>query len=803
MKKNTFSKALKHLKTLELDEKIKNLNEGPTNNITSFYSLNPPGFRQGPLDPEKVFYPDAEGNWPDGVPGTAGEFSYTRPAGYWDNVGQSEIHTLTTVDFTTLPGGGHPNYLNTEQYIRSSDGYVLAALPPNSRDFILGPLIDSFIPNHYHDAYTRIGYIQKDTKSFVLLGRIPGQWFSNANKNTSGTPWPNIPVWDGTSTGFISYNDDFKLEHAQWFREQMIAGRYTENVPYYAAGGVGQSYRTFTDSDGNVYNSVFFAGFVPDDGKRGGPNDRIGDRQGASRSGGPEDAGFPWANLKVPLGLLNSIVNPNMNKMLARLVMKLGDKGMELINMAINDGSISKVIEFGSKIVGYETAGKFLNKYNQFLNDPSGEGSSSENPIDLTSEVSIDDLNLLDKFINNNREIQKERQNLLDGKYSDRIIQIPNNPPTSEQDLRKEILKGKIEAQVRKAIEKSPGLDNSLHNNVQVDIDQSLESGTTVLTKQYVFRPGGSVAEAENNIVGKILTAVGVDLDTIGSGGPKEFWGGLVASSIGLTNSEQHGGVYKSPGMYYKIVIPNGGGIKESREVLTESRKRILREIKNPYELPEIPQPKKLKKYKPNFAGKYSPQNTPDATASQQSDSIVKAKNAAGQTWRTQDKHWSRYQSQERMNIIFDHVGHGKIYWDEIVAHNQGKKGWRDRDIQEKLNMHQALLGERKIMEEHGIYEQETLNAPNDPLIKRIKNKLATEIDYPNKPSASGFPDDMPPQMVNGFHPEYGKRANYYNSLDTQSADSMPDTGDEEIDAKVRAQKTKVQRIREIRNKKK
>lgn len=56
---------------------------------------------------------------------------------------------------------------------------------------------------------------------------------------------------------------------------------------------------------------------------------------------------------------------------------------------------------------------------------------------------------------------------------------------------------------------------------------------------------------------------------------------------------------------------------------------------------------------------------------------------------------------------------------------------------------------------------------------------------YPNQPSSNGFPDNPPPKMVNGYHPEYGKKSNMYNTLDKVSADSMPKTGDPEIDKKV------------------
>lgn len=230
-------------------------------------------------------------------------------------------------------------------------------------------------------------------------------------------------------------------------------------------------------------------------------------------------------------------------------------------------------------------------------------------------------------------------------------------------------------------------------------------------------------------------------------------------------------------------------------ELISESHRRILREIKQPVKIEE-PQIQKLKKYKPNFAGRYTAQNTPDVTASPESDAMVKAKNAAGQTWRTKDKHWSRYESTERMNIVFDNVGHGSQYWDQIVDKNQLKKVVRDREVQEHLNIiahEKAMLREDPLYESPfraALQEQETLQADKDPLFKKVKGRLKTVIDYKDKPSKLGYPDAPPPEMVNGFHPEYGQKADYYNALDSHSAEAMPATGNPEIDAKVRRAKT-------------
>ena len=155
------------------------------------------------------------------------------------------------------------------------------------------------------------------------------------------------------------------------------------------------------------------------------------------------------------------------------------------------------------------------------------------------------------------------------------------------------------------------------------------------------------------------------------------------------------------------------------------------------------------------------------------------------------------------MNVIYDNVGHGSQYFDMIVNENQGKKGWRNREVQEQLN----LIAHEKAMRQmdsnyespfdNEIVEQETMQYDNDPLFKKVANRLKREIDYPNKPSKAGYPDTPPPsedQLVNGQHPEHGQRHPYYTKLDPHSADAMPPTDNPKIDAEV----SKAKRLKKI-----
>ena len=70
---------------------------------------------------------------------------------------------------------------------------------------------------------------------------------------------------------------------------------------------------------------------------------------------------------------------------------------------------------------------------------------------------------------------------------------------------------------------------------------------------------------------------------------------------------------------------------------------------------------------------------------------------------------------------------------------------------------------------------------------KTVKTlKSVNQALYPGQPSPNGFPDqDLPKQLPNGFHQDYGQKDNMYNTLDKTSAMSMPPTGNPKIDKKV------------------
>ena len=74
-----------------------------------------------------------------------------------------------------------------------------------------------------------------------------------------------------------------------------------------------------------------------------------------------------------------------------------------------------------------------------------------------------------------------------------------------------------------------------------------------------------------------------------------------------------------------------------------------------------------------------------------------------------------------------------------------------------------------------------------------LYEKLKAKGFFNPKDIKPTFPENDPPEIdkKTGMHPNYGKQAKRYNKLDPISANSMPPTGDPEIDAVVDKQRTK------------
>lgn len=256
-------------------------------------------------------------------------------------------------------------------------------------------------------------------------------------------------------------------------------------------------------------------------------------------------------------------------------------------------------------------------------------------------------------------------------------------------------------------------------------------------------------------------------------------------------------------------------GMPESYN-LTENRRRILREIKKPYVLPE--QPKVKYKIKPRASKTINPD-------------LMKKAEVPSSFKKAEDKMWGKYEkdknsrmSQERKNEVLDHLGGSDHAWEYMTETSREKNnkimyGNFDNKRELKVVRKEELKGDYlvfildetnkkksilqselsiQIANEYNkeffqkyFQEQETMQAEKDPLFKRVSKRLKKEIDYSDKPAKNGYPNDPPSEIVNGWHSEYGKDKGYYNKLDPESAKAMPLTGNPEIDKKVRVARKK------------
>ena len=877
VRKNRFTKALKHLKSTELDEKIQSLKEAPTNKTTGVYSLGATNVDLGPYKPPKIFLPDKDGNFPAGIPGSTGDPFYERPAGFWsggrdwDNVAKSDYSHGRLV-----AGGDNTSTVG----LISDSGGVQTRLPPNSRHFILGPLVDGYVYNHGYDNYTNIGYLQKDTRQFVLLGRIYGQWKSGVINNTDN-------VWDGTS--FIAYNPEFTLEMAQWIKTEIDANRFYKDVPYHYSGGVPQQQPNWLEAlFGGMFGGLGFGG-----GGNGGSAADATPGAGGFGSGGQPDIG-QQRDPDSEDNHGNSGDNNLWGNLLDDLKDRFGDITDDLKDRL--DAAWEGLTDFGGQIPppAYELSFNIANSIlqnkpiNQDINSvPHNDVVNLLNNLDPTSiSTSNQQVNYSDDnfYVDDSGQVHAHTPETF-AEYGNQTGPASSNFPTNWWSALsagagyENPIASWGQAQTQFVIPDDGSepyflyTDHAYHNTQSASSTEISNAATNFLSNVvhaasdliYGTTPDspntGAMSGYPPNIAGDVVTNIKIPYsqlppnyqDQIQSQGynpsisaspnspdpvkpgdvptapsspylpgksPYNVAGGSNRGSNrgkdydvntgelkGITTDSDFGkrmrdAVYgtgniqaKKSNVKKKNKVLSADYKRLENELLSEDKLRILKEIKKPVVLIEAsPKMTKLKGYRPNFKGKFTPQNTPNVTACKKSDELALGANARGQKWREEDKYWKGYETTERMNVIHDRMGHSSMAWDAIIDEARNKNGWKNREIQEQLNKYYALKAERElgyIQEEEDPNQDEIDKYMNDPLVKRVRKRLLTQIDYPDKPSKKGYPDQPPKPQMGGWHSEYGKRKDYYKKLDPVSALAMPTQGDPEIDAEVKKQKKK------------
>ena len=869
MKRNKFSKALKHLKSKKIDEKIKSLEEAaPTNNMSGVYQVTPStgdAFRMGELDPAKKFYPKADGTWPAGIPADPSDREYVRGAGYHTGKGaipDSQNNTPRDLSLAYMNANGN----DTTTMIRASDGAVYADLPEGTRSFILGPLVTSYNQNHTYDDFTNLGYIQKDTRQFVLLAQIQG--FLDGTKRLDGA----ARTWDGTASQFVSYNSNFTIDHALWMRDRYNEGNFTANVPFNLAGGVPAD--RHPDDASKAGGDVLGTDGGPagsdsdDDGKNQDPADENDieslelwgieyDKQnpkpkrsdfGPGRDGRAEyeKAKRDWEKSKdeardkefPDLAKDKENLIDDMKDAITDFANDIKDKAGDFIN-DLKDAGIDPTDPLGIRDLIDSLTDKIpALDYSKDIADSIRDNEPKYTPQEDIPKEDID------KYINdldtNSVKINtKEEPYADDNIITDKDGNVrPRSPwptyPNGEEVRGEDLKKPPYNEQMKKWAK-----DNTEHpNNTKQPNKTDMPKWTLGLPNplaaagqsqnQVVFPEDGGEPyfKFEDHAYHNVESTDEGEVPDLGKKGLSWLIHKMANAKHNRNdNSENTGPMEGYPknirGDSIKVIkIPlkdmpkdfqnwanSNNPNNKNESYIMDSRKRILREVRQPLrEIQELPKTTKLKGYRPNFKGRFSPQNTPDVTASKQSDDIVSGKNASRQVWTAKDKFWKGYETTERMNIIYDNLGFGSQYFDRIVDENVRLKGEKSREVQEHLNM---LAHQKAMREVYGIKEFENFidesetydNKINDPLFTKVAKRMKKEIDYPKKPAAKGYPD-KPPAKIDpntGMHPKYGKRYKY-DKLDPHSAESMPMQGDQEIDANIQKATDSKKKARKLKN---
>ena len=898
-RRNTFSRALRQLKSEEIDKKIQLTETLPTNNTMGVFISMPPGAVVSTTTVSRETWGEADLDF--------------------DVDGESD-GTDTTGLFET-------------------DGTPKAAMPPGDTSYILGPMSAMYY-SWWSGGTTTIGYIRQADRKMVNLGTVSGK----------------LHEWDGAS--FSSYGQ-LTLEQAQWFKDvkkKDNAGN-NPNAANYRAFYPGPPSNT-PDANGRYLCTITGAPkdktvtqnvevpHSPTEKGTWNPGDAFSGildrlfksadlRRNLAKRG--IDAGEWWnsqfegnqiaaTGAKLTWGIMDNILYGNSNYLLKGVskgynfspnFYGAGPKNSSILN-ALPKYKGQKLVDWADDILSTKNfkpnfvkniVGK--NYYGQWFTDPTmvdvATGYAKDGTISLVPRTQgkwgwknwfssntsrslagqpetfqrADDLvnalkggkGRLDLPVDNARTQKLLRRYATKVATNSKTLKVfARGIPIlgasiSAVDAISRFSRGDWQGGALSILSMTPGPAGWAALGAQVAVDTgAVEKGVEFMyNRQTGFNPETGMfepktmkgsrsrfreaVEDQNNKIGNMnleeakqqMIKMGVPLDNpeelanemglmmLGAGMNPEIVEIAQLAIVGAKLTKKQQKDIEEKMMKMSAVLVAGERAKETKpqnaqesRVLSEDKaSRVLKNLKKPVVLPEGK--KKTYKVKPGarmrgmdkLIGDIKPQE------SYKEPQKIWSKNSQGYNARS---------SQEKKNQVLQYVGASMDHWDYMTdtVKKQGGKimaNYKDHDylydywlggtrkkavrkeevkgdyvvflddgtsmLQSSYNEKVEQEKEKEMFDEY--YKLNPKNEPipyeNDPLFKRVTKRLKPVIDYPDKPAKKGYPNEPPPKMVNGWHPEYGKRYKY-DKLDPVSAKAMPPTGNPEIDANV--EKTKV-----------
>ena len=692
---NKFKRALTHLKSTTIDEKLQLLSEVPTNSTSGIYT-------DDPREPITI---------------------------------TTELNT--SLDPLDLSQDGGNDGRDTSGLFMP-DGTILAEEPPGDTSYILGPMAAMFYTYNY--PWTMVGYIRQGDRQFVNLGRIDGK----------------LSEWNG-SVGDASENSGTFRSYGQLTAEQALWFKDAQKQP-----GI-------NINDASTWN---YYAFYP------GPPGQTPDAHGRypCAISGQSKRRTETTQGETPGTMKGFADDPRPYEPLERQGAPYDPIG-ELMLLGI------------SKVVATALFKSIL-------------AAGSASALNKVRGILRGAKNWFNKGVNTRipNESQASWRTLRADDWAQRQ-RISADPNSAWNPFRGMPGYGSAKAKINPRI-RGINTKRAAQGKPPLSMDKinpgGFQTGPTPIQREIIKRPIRALMNLfqEYEYDGEFITEdVSDDI--------------IDAVDNALKETETIGEFMDVLDIVIAKIKQRESELKKQKNEEVSPRKKLIKEIKKPYVVKEIKQ-EKLKGYRPRVTG--GGINTEPDKLMLKSENPVSFKPMDETVWTKQDKYYNARLSQERKNEILDHLGTTHHYWQILTetGRKSNAKAFQERYGDYKVVRKEQLTGDTLLLfaDENGnkesmlqseyqnmiarqieepLYEQEKIKEPKDTLSKRIKDKLG---DYPNKPSKAGYPNEPPPKMVNGYHPEYGKRSNYYNRLDPQSAKSMPTTGDPEIDAKVASQKT-------------
>ena len=814
-KGNTYNKVLRHLKSTQIDEKIQLLSEVPTNSTSGIYVIEPESIVQ---DPDETVL--------------EGEADFTQDA---------------------LADGRDTTGLFLE------DGTILTIEPPDAlgnKSFILGPMASMW---YAWGNFSTIGYIRQSDRRMVDLGRITGQ----------------LGSWNGSSN-FTSYGQ-LTLAQAVWFRDTPKLNGANNNTPNYRAfypgppsnapDQYGRYYCVITGTPkpttrtppprrvppvvGNP-NQAGYPSWGNTRGKGGGSKGskgggpktpgpkKPGPKTPGPKTPGPKTPGPKKPGPKTPGPKTQQQSNPNINpNIIPRVVRSLTDPlrysggNMYQGNPNTRAPGLSNYWSPDPKTAGTYARTGDLKGTPGFRPDPkTGTFTTAPRP-DNIPQVSRSPLGQPQfKFPEGSPPPKNMITQVADDIAVDAAAKVASKATNvlgravpvlslgvATADAVNRANNGDYIGAVLSGVSAVPGPIGWGGLAVQIATDlsgftggkynnrnESFDNYQDYLNKSKEIFKQKNLPIDQNAYLSNFLRLFANDKNI--SDNDKAMFVAIIQGNVkNITKNDIVDFVKR-----LQKVLSNFNDINEYIDI-SESRQRILRDIKKPYVLPEIPK----QKYKINLSHNNRNIN-PDLM--KKAEVPTSFKPAEEKLWGKYEKDKNSRMSQERKNEVLDHLGGSDHAWEYMTETSREKNNKimygnfdnkkelkvvrkeelkgdtllfildetnkKESILQSELSIHIANEYNKELFQKY-FQEQETMQADKDPLFKRVSKRLKKEIDYPDKPAKNGYPNDSPPKMVNGMHPEYGKDKGYYNKLDPQSAKAMPPTGTPEIDQKVRA----------------